>query len=173
MCGKIPCRTKIYAIFWAGYLKITKAPEHILMIQRYALDFFRKTRSAMVPRFGFFPGFTDKGLSLFPRCALKQKINLWVFFSFFFRNNILTLSESALAEEIRLTKNRIHSQPSSKYSQMPLRNVPPVKILLLITCVFMKPFFYLLARRTFLNGIWPWMTRCWKFEFRWKILFDW
>ena len=23
--------------------------------------FFRKTRSVMVPRFGFFPGFTDKG----------------------------------------------------------------------------------------------------------------
>ena len=35
-----------------------------------------------------------------------------------FRNNILTLSESALAEEIRLTKNRIHSQPSSKFSSL-------------------------------------------------------
>ena len=31
-------------------------------MQLCALDFFQKIRSVMVPRFGFFPGFTDKGL---------------------------------------------------------------------------------------------------------------
>ena len=48
-------------VFWK------KNPKHRNIYkssQCCALDFFsRKTRSVMVPRFGFFPGFTDKGYS--------------------------------------------------------------------------------------------------------------
>ena len=39
----------------------SKAKKHIQMTQRYVLDIFRETRSVMVPRFEFFPEFTDKG----------------------------------------------------------------------------------------------------------------
>ena len=67
MCGKIPCAEQKYMPFSgtvterACRKKNSKAQEHIQMIQRYALDFFHETRSVTVSRFGFFPGFTDKG----------------------------------------------------------------------------------------------------------------
>ena len=36
------------------FRKKSKAQKHIQMTQRCALDFFRETRSVMVPHFGFF-----------------------------------------------------------------------------------------------------------------------
>ena len=42
--------------------KKSKAPYYIQVMQRCARDFSRKTRLVTVPRFGFFPGFTEKVL---------------------------------------------------------------------------------------------------------------
>ena len=68
MRGNMPCWTKIYAIFWdrgrASFLeKKSTAQKHIQIFSMLRSGFFfRKRRSVMVPRFGFFPGSTDKGL---------------------------------------------------------------------------------------------------------------
>ena len=64
--GKYAVLNKNICHFWDRHRarfpeKNSKAQEHIQMIQRCALDFSRETRSVTVPRFGFFPGFTDKG----------------------------------------------------------------------------------------------------------------
>ena len=41
--------------------KKSKAPEHIQMMQRCALDFFPRNALGDGPAFWIFPGFTDKG----------------------------------------------------------------------------------------------------------------
>ena len=60
MRGNMPCWTKIYAIFWdrgrASFLeKKSTAQKHIQIFSMLRSGFFfRKRRSVMVPRFGFF-----------------------------------------------------------------------------------------------------------------------
>ena len=68
ICAEIcHAEQKYMPFFWDRHRarfpeKNSKAQEHIQMMQRCTLDFFRETRSVTVPRFGFFfPGFTDKG----------------------------------------------------------------------------------------------------------------
>ena len=52
-------RTVAERVFWK---KIQRFVKHIQIFSMLRSGFFfRKTRSVMVPRFGFFPGFKDKG----------------------------------------------------------------------------------------------------------------